>query len=298
MKMDEFDATKFHARYSYSDSEDSNDGIRERVAGLKEQVYHDKLEALKRQLAQLDEGTHPEYRKKMKKVDQIHKERLRMNEIWKEIEIEKAEKEHILEKQLALRDFEEKKAELKENLLLELEDKRKVIEQERFSLDLNGDSMEYKAVSTRKLRHRGTLPTPTVEKRRKPVNTTLQLLLEEREVDEDLRLIRAKSAHVAVPQPAKHKTVSQHASTNDAPSNEPKIENGKLYFDKKWFHKGQAVMVDCKDGSRFNAILSCAEANTIHLRKSCDNSRLKISLAQLAHGKYLVRRRNTAIAAV
>jgi hypothetical protein len=65
---------------------------------------------------------------------------------------------------------------------------------------------QYKAVSTRKLRHRGTLPTPTVEKRRKPVNTTLQLLLEEREVDEDLRLIRAKSAHVAVPQPTKHKS--------------------------------------------------------------------------------------------
>ncbi|KAF2357872.1 hypothetical protein FHG87_011374 [Trinorchestia longiramus] len=153
---------------------------------------------------------------------------------------------------------------------------------------------QYKAVSTRKLRHRGTQPTPTVEKRRKPVNTTLQLLLEEREVDDDLRIIsRAKSAQAAAV--AKQK-LSHPANPGDTPSNEPKIENGKLYFDKKWFHKGQAVMVDCKDGSRFNAILSCAEANTIHLRKSCDNSRLRISLAQLAHGKYLVRRRNNAAA--
>lgn len=48
---------------------------------------------------------------------------------------------------------------------------------------------QYKPVSTRKLRRRGNEPAPIVEKRRKPVSNTLQLLLEEREVDEDLKLI-------------------------------------------------------------------------------------------------------------
>ncbi|KAF2356616.1 Sds3-like, partial [Trinorchestia longiramus] len=140
--MDDLDMTQYQPHYAYSDSDDSEEGVTDRFAGLKEQVYHDKLEALKGQLAQLEEYTHPEYCKKIKKVDQVHKERLRMNEMWKDIEIQQAESEYVLERQLALRDFEEKKAELKENLLLELEEKRKVIEQERFSLDLNGDSME------------------------------------------------------------------------------------------------------------------------------------------------------------
>ena len=35
-----------------------------------------------------------------------------------------------------------KKTELRENLLADIEEKRKVIEAERFSLELNGDSTE------------------------------------------------------------------------------------------------------------------------------------------------------------
>ncbi|MPC93111.1 Sin3 histone deacetylase corepressor complex component SDS3 [Portunus trituberculatus] len=52
-------------------------------------------------------------------------------------------------------------------------------------------------------------------------------------------------------------------SPADAIANEPKIENGKLYFDKKWFHKGQAVMIECKDGTRFNAILTVASGDMV-----------------------------------
>lgn len=52
------------------------------------------------------------------------------------------EREFLADKRLAAREFEEKKAELKENLLLELEEKKKIVEQERYSLELTGDSME------------------------------------------------------------------------------------------------------------------------------------------------------------
>ena len=60
----------------------------------------------------------------------------------RELDLERIERDYILEKKLALREFEDKKAELKENLQSELDDKRKTIEQERYSLDLNGDSLE------------------------------------------------------------------------------------------------------------------------------------------------------------
>ena len=39
-------------------------------------VYLDKLASLKAQLQQLAEGTHPEYNKKLKRLDNQHKERL------------------------------------------------------------------------------------------------------------------------------------------------------------------------------------------------------------------------------
>jgi Sin3 histone deacetylase corepressor complex component SDS3 len=50
-------------------------------------MYQDKLAQLKQQLQQLKNGTLPEYMKKLKKIDQQYKERLRFNEIWLNYEV-------------------------------------------------------------------------------------------------------------------------------------------------------------------------------------------------------------------
>ncbi len=50
-------------------------------------MYQDKLAQLKKQLQQLKDGTLPEYMKKMKKIDQQYRERVRINEIWYQYEV-------------------------------------------------------------------------------------------------------------------------------------------------------------------------------------------------------------------
>lgn len=55
---------------------------------------------------------------------------------------EVVEREYVAEKKAAAKEFEEKKVELRENLLNDFEDKRKMIESERHSMELNGDSTE------------------------------------------------------------------------------------------------------------------------------------------------------------
>ena len=50
-------------------------------------MYQDKLSHLKKQLQQLKDGVLPEYTKKLKKIDQQYKERLRINEIWQQYEV-------------------------------------------------------------------------------------------------------------------------------------------------------------------------------------------------------------------
>ncbi|XP_076064351.1 sin3 histone deacetylase corepressor complex component SDS3 isoform X2 [Oratosquilla oratoria] len=279
------DSRDYEDRESDEDEASEGESRKGEYAGIKEQMYQDKLAQLKKQLQQLREASHPDYNKKLKKIELLFKERLRLNDIWRDLEMENVEREYLAEKRLAAIEFEEKKGELRENLLIELEEKKKIIEQERHTMDLNGDSMEFKPVSTRKLRRRGNEPAPMVEKRRKPVSNTLQLLLDEREVDDDLKLIN-KSKLLSV-----KKTHPTTSTTAESPYNEPRIENGRLYFDRKWYQKGQAIMVECKDGTKFNAVLSMAGSDAIMVRKVPDNTRLKITLAQLAHGKYLVRRR-------
>ena len=50
-------------------------------------MYQDKLAHLKKQLQMLQSGILPEYIKRNKKIDQQYRERLRMNEIWRDLEV-------------------------------------------------------------------------------------------------------------------------------------------------------------------------------------------------------------------
>lgn len=97
---------------------------------------------LKKKLQQLNDGTHHEYNKKVRKLEYQYKERLRLNVLYRDFMIDCVEKEYVQERKAAAREFEEKKSDLKENLISDLEDKKKTIESERYTMELTGDSME------------------------------------------------------------------------------------------------------------------------------------------------------------
>ncbi|KAK4336787.1 hypothetical protein RND71_043995 [Anisodus tanguticus] len=134
---------------------------------IKEEIYQEKLSLLKDQLKQLNEGTHPEYLKKLKNLEFQYEERIFSNDAYLAVETERIEQEYINEKKAAIRDFEDRKICLKESLLADLEEKRKNVENERISLEFNSDSYEPKPATTRKLRRRPNDPTPAPEKRKR-----------------------------------------------------------------------------------------------------------------------------------
>lgn len=126
------------------------------------------MASLKKQLQQLKDGTHPEYNRKLRRLEAQYKERftyfvykfhlkcsycihlliklfiyrLRLNIIYRDYLTEWVERDYILEKKAAVKEFEEKKIDLKENLLTDMEEKRKMIESDRHTMELTGDSME------------------------------------------------------------------------------------------------------------------------------------------------------------
>lgn len=69
-----------------------------------------------------------------------------MNVIHRDYLTEWVERDYILEKKAAAKEFDEKKIDLKDNLLTDMEDKRKMIESDRHTMELTGDSMEVKIV--------------------------------------------------------------------------------------------------------------------------------------------------------
>ncbi len=271
---------------------------------------------------------HPEYQRRVKKLEYQYNERLRLNDIYRDYLIDCVERDYILEKNAAVKEYEEKKMDLKENLLTDFEDKRKLIETERHTMELTGDSIELKPTITRKLRRRPNEPLPVVDqKRRKPPNGQLVLLLEDKDIESDLKLIsRGKSI---IPSNNNNSTSnsirsqmqssnqsygSQNSSLNNSNSSqhnsylvnqsgnlsggengqqlvETRIEDGKLWYERRWYHRGQAVTIEGRDIPRFSANISAIGNEIIWVKRISDNGKVRIYLKQLQTGKISIKRR-------
>ncbi|XP_051981772.1 sin3 histone deacetylase corepressor complex component SDS3-like isoform X3 [Xyrauchen texanus] len=299
--VDEDDDRSFRARDSEEDTEDASETDLAKhddddYVEIKEQMYQDKLASLKRQLQQLQEGTLQEYQKRMKKLDQQYKERLRNADLFLHLETDQVERNYIKEKKAAVKEFDDKKVELKENLIAELEEKKKMIENEKLTMELTGDSMEVKPIMTRKLRRRPNDPVPIPDKRRKPAPDIPQLnyLLTDEQIMEDLRTLnKLKSPK----RPASPSSPEHLPSTPvDTPSQryEARIEEGKLYYDKRWYHKSQAIYLESKENTKISCVISSVGTNEIWVRKTSDSTKMRIYLGQLQRGAFIIRRRSAA----
>lgn len=284
---------------SDEDTEEASEGELgkpEEYTEIKEQVYQDKLANLKKQLQQLKEGTHPEYNKKLKKLDIAFRERLRLNVIWRDYLIECVERDYINEKRAAAKELEEKKVELRQSLIADLEEKRKVIEAERLSMELSGDCAETKPAMTRKLRRRPHETAPLPDKRRGKSAThpsNYNFMLDEKEIENDLKAINRVKLGPPLRKPVmiSGSGVSLGPSLSDTPASETRIEDGKLLFERRWFHRGQPVYVEGKDLPRFPAIISAIATESIWVKKTVDSSKVRIYVSQLSRGHVSVKRR-------
>lgn len=297
---DELDDDGEHEDESDEDTEEASeteirraDPINE-ATDLKEKMYIDKLNTYRTQLSQLNEGTHPDYIRKVKKLEMQYKERLRLNQIWREHQIEISEKDFISEKKAATKELEEKVVELKENLIQDMEEKRKIIESERITMELSGDSAETKPAMTRKLRRRPNDPAPIPEKRRgklASLPSNISYLLDEKDIELDLKAIaRGIKTGVSVRKPA-NGLQALGPILPDPPTSDIRIEDGKLLYDRKWFHRGQTVFVEGKDISKFPGIISAIGSEAISVKKTSDASKMRIYISQLVRGKVILKRR-------
>ncbi|XP_009462047.1 PREDICTED: sin3 histone deacetylase corepressor complex component SDS3 [Nipponia nippon] len=261
---------------------------------MKEQMYQDKLASLKRQLQQLQEGTLQEYQKRMKKLDQQYKERIRNAELFLQLETDQVEKNYVKEKKAAAKEFEDKKIELKENLIAELEEKKKMIENEKLTMELTGDSMEVKPIMTRKLRRRPNDPVPIPDKRRKPAPAQLNYLLTDEQIMEDLRTLNKLKSPKRPASPSSPEHLPATPAESPAQRFEARIEDGKLYYDKRWYHKSQAIYLESKENTKISCVISSVGANEIWVRKTSDSTKMRIYLGQLQRGVFVIRRRSAA----
>lgn len=223
-------------------------------------MYRDKLANLKKQLDDLLNGEHPEYIRRVRKLEHYFRERVRFTEVIRDYMKECVDRDYHTEKQAAMKEYEEKKNDLKDNLISDFEDRRKLIEAERHSMELTGDSMDFKPTVTRKLRRRNNEPIPVVEKRRKATNGQFVVQLDDKEIENDLKLIaRCKTVnqHNQSMSPNSNGTINSYGNSpfkeNGTNFVEAKIEDGKLLYERRWYHRGQQISVEGRDFMNYSA---------------------------------------------
>ncbi|NXW04159.1 SDS3 deacetylase, partial [Fregetta grallaria] len=233
-------------------------------------MYQDKLASLKRQLQQLQEGTLQEYQKRMKKLDQQYKERIRnagkLNfflRCWIQLKLMKDYLPCALCRKLLLfTPFP---------LVLSA-----------LQLHYSTDSMEVKPIMTRKLRRRPNDPVPIPDKRRKPapdilsqicsflsllflLNMTSLIAILQSDVPlcggHTLVLNTVSFLFSASPSSPEHLPATPAESP--AQRFEARIEDGKLYYDKRWYHKSQAIYLESKENTKISCVISSVGANEV-----------------------------------
>jgi len=237
---------------------------------------------------------------KAEEAGQPAEERLFINTVIKELELEMAEQDFLSEEKNVKKEFEEKKVYLKEQLLSELEEKQKQIDIERTSMELTGDSLELKPVTTRKLRRRANdglgnslCGNGYKEKRRKQAPPTLKTLLDDKDIDDDLKIINKTLSLTATSSSMKRDLDSSSVSLRSSTptfARDARIEDGKLFYERRWFRRGQTVWVESKEGS-YGATISAIGSEAIWVRRSEDSSKVSIYLSQLNKGRFTLKRR-------
>lgn len=283
------------AHASDEDTEDASEGETGKkdreFTGIKEQMYQDKLAQLKRQVQQLKDGTLPIYMKKMKKLEQQYKERLRLNSLWVKRELEVVQEEYKSEKELANKEFEQKKIELRASLIQELEHKKKMIETERSTMELTGDTMTVKPVTTRKLRRRPNDPLPVPEKRAKPSPVQFTYCIDEQDILSDLMIINKVCGGKSLTKTAQSSAPSLNHGSDII--HDVSVEDGRLCYEKRSFSTDQVCCLESKEHGRFNATIVSISADDIWLKKTVDNNKLRVTISQLQKGQFTIRRRTS-----
>ncbi|XP_058127018.1 breast cancer metastasis-suppressor 1-like protein [Anopheles ziemanni] len=160
---------------------------------LKEQIYREKLADLMHEMELLKMRKHPDYLRRVETLTVELEDRLMLNELHRDHQLQWAQREYEKDIVEAEKEFQEEEAKLKERLIAKCENDKKLFLREFAAMKLrskrlDGDSIDVEPV-TRKLRSDWKEPLPVPEKRRKLAPRKLVFLLDKKEIEHDLELV-------------------------------------------------------------------------------------------------------------
>uniref|UniRef100_A0AAY4D6W7 Breast cancer metastasis-suppressor 1-like protein-A n=1 Tax=Denticeps clupeoides TaxID=299321 RepID=A0AAY4D6W7_9TELE len=259
---------------------DEMTNLERQFTDLKDQLYKERLNQVDLKLQEVMAGSAPEYLEPLANLQENMQIRTKVAGIYRELCLESVRNKYDCEMQAASQHWESEKLLLFDTVQSELEEKIRRLEEDRHSIDITSELWN-DGLQSRKNKKKDPF---TPGKKKKPVVVTrpyIVYMLQDLDILEDWTAIRKVASlkrllGFAGPQkPEKHHHVARS-------------EDGRLFYDGKWYSRGQAISINRKDEYPTSAIITAVNHDEVWFKR-LDGSKSKLYISQLQKGKYSIK---------
>lgn len=262
---------------------DEMTNLEKQFIDLKDQLYKERLNQVDLKLQEVIAGNAPEYIEPLATLQENMQIRTKVAGIYRELCLESVRNKYDCEMQAASQHWESEKLLLFDTVQSELEEKIRRLEEDRQSIDITSGLWNEGVHSKKNKKKDSVLPG----KKKKPVTVSgpyIVYMLQDLDILEDWTAIRKAMASMA-----------PHRLKVDVGSSKPerhhhiaRTEDGRLFYDSKWFCRGQTICINKKDDYPMSAIITTVNPDEVWFKR-LDGSKLKLYLSQLQKGKYTIK---------
>ncbi|KXJ24723.1 breast cancer metastasis-suppressor 1-like protein-A [Exaiptasia diaphana] len=251
---------------------------------LKEQLYCERLSQVEKKLDEVATELASEYNGPLAELKEMCQIRLEVADILKQCRLVNVENKYEAEEQSTVQHFESEKLALMEGMKADLEEKIRKLEEDKHNIDISADVwLESQSIS--KKHRRAADGVLSFDKRRKPVTVSgpyIVYMLKEMDILEDWAAIRKAKGALA-------RRKAQRSYQSEKISFSARYEDGKLYYEGEWFHKGCQINIEGKDGTNCSAMITGINTGEILVRRN-DGYKTNLYIGQLQKGKFKIKK--------
>ncbi|XP_058612874.1 breast cancer metastasis-suppressor 1-like protein-A isoform X2 [Onychostoma macrolepis] len=262
---------------------DEMTNLEKQFTDLKDQLYKERLSQVDLKLQEVIAGSAPEYLEPLATLQENMQIRTKVAGIYRELCLESVRNKYDCEMQAASQHWESEKLLLFDTVQSELEEKIRRLEEDRHSIDITSELWN-DGLQSRKNKKKD--PLSPGKKKKKPVVVSgpyIVYMLQDLDILEDWTAIRKAMA-----------SMGPHRVKVDAPlkperhHHVARSEDGRLFYDNKWYSRGQAICISRKDEYPTSATITTINHDEVWYKR-LDGSKSKLYISQLQKGKYTIK---------
>uniref|UniRef100_A0A673IRH8 Breast cancer metastasis-suppressor 1-like protein-A n=1 Tax=Sinocyclocheilus rhinocerous TaxID=307959 RepID=A0A673IRH8_9TELE len=250
---------------------DEMTNLEKQFTDLKDHLYKERLTQVDLKLQEVIAGSALEYLEPLATLQENMQIRTKVAGIYRELCLESVRNKYDCEMQAASQHWESEKLLLFDTVQSELEEKIRRLEEDRHSIDITSELWN-DGLQSKKNKKKD--PLSPRKKKKKPV------------VVSDILYIVASAAHLRA-----MASMGPHREAPLKPERHHHVarsEDGRLFYDNKWYSRGQAICINRKDEYPTSATITTINHDEVWYKR-LDGSKSKLYISQLQKGKYTIK---------